>query len=146
MKRISENLVPILAVTGAAFLSLGACEKRDAKVSSLAASTTVEPEIDDAVVTTRAKSALLADHDTRSLDIKVETRKGTVQLSGYVDSRAQIDRVIEIVRGVAGVQDPLTEERGIHGQASPEQTCELIEEGIAVMPLPLPDGLKEPLQ
>lgn len=39
-----------------------------------------------------------------------------------------------------------TEERGIRGQASPEQTRELIEEGIAVMPLPLPDGLKEPLQ
>lgn len=39
-----------------------------------------------------------------------------------------------------------TEERGIRGQASPEQTRELIEEGIAVMPLPLPDALKEPLQ
>jgi len=39
-----------------------------------------------------------------------------------------------------------TEERGIRGQASPEQARELIEEGIAVMPLPLPDGLKEPLQ
>ena len=38
------------------------------------------------------------------------------------------------------------EERGIRGQASPEQTRELIEEGIAVMPLPLPDGLKGPLQ
>jgi len=39
-----------------------------------------------------------------------------------------------------------SEERGIRGQASPEQTRELIEEGIAVMPLPLPDGLKGPLQ
>jgi len=37
-------------------------------------------------------------------------------------------------------------ERGIRGQASPEQTRELIEEGIAVMPLPLPAGLKGPLQ
>ena len=39
-----------------------------------------------------------------------------------------------------------SEERGIRGQASPEQTRELIEEGIAVMPLPLPEGLKGPLQ
>lgn len=39
-----------------------------------------------------------------------------------------------------------SEERGIRGQASPEQTRELIEEGIAVMPLPLPDGFNEPLQ
>lgn len=37
-------------------------------------------------------------------------------------------------------------ERGIRGRASPEQTQELLEEGIAVMPLPLPDALKGPLQ
>lgn len=39
-----------------------------------------------------------------------------------------------------------SEERGIRGQASPEQTRALIEEGIAVMPLPLPEGLDGPLQ
>jgi hypothetical protein len=38
------------------------------------------------------------------------------------------------------------EERGIRGQASPEQTRELIEEGIAVLPLPLPEGFNGPLQ
>lgn len=38
------------------------------------------------------------------------------------------------------------EERAIRGQASREQTRELIEEGITVLPLPLPDALKEPLQ
>jgi len=39
-----------------------------------------------------------------------------------------------------------SEERGIRGQASPEQTRELMEEGIAVMALPLPEGLDGPLQ
>jgi hypothetical protein len=39
-----------------------------------------------------------------------------------------------------------TPERGIRGQASGEETQALIEEGIAVMPLSLPDALKEPLQ
>lgn len=39
-----------------------------------------------------------------------------------------------------------SEERGIRGHASPEQTRELMEEGIAVMPLPLPEGLDGPLQ
>ncbi len=39
-----------------------------------------------------------------------------------------------------------TEERGIRGQASREETEALMEEGIAVMPLPLPEGLKGPLQ
>jgi len=39
-----------------------------------------------------------------------------------------------------------TPERGIRGQASHEETQALIDEGIAVMPLPLPEALKEPLQ
>ena len=39
-----------------------------------------------------------------------------------------------------------TEERGIRGQASREETEALIEEGIGVLPLPIPKALKEPLQ
>jgi hypothetical protein len=38
------------------------------------------------------------------------------------------------------------DERAIRGQATLEQTEELLDEGIAVLPLPLPDGLKGPLQ
>jgi hypothetical protein len=39
-----------------------------------------------------------------------------------------------------------TEERGIRGQASQEETQALLEEGIPVLPLPVPKGLKGPLQ
>jgi hypothetical protein len=39
-----------------------------------------------------------------------------------------------------------TEERGIRGQASREETEALLEEGIGVLPLPIPKALKEPLQ
>lgn len=39
-----------------------------------------------------------------------------------------------------------TAERGIRGQASREETRELLEEGIPVLPLPLPKGLKGPVQ
>lgn len=39
-----------------------------------------------------------------------------------------------------------TEERGIRGQASTEETQALLEEGIGVLPLPIPKGLKGPLQ
>ena len=38
------------------------------------------------------------------------------------------------------------EERGIRGKASREETEALLEEGISVMPLPLPDAVKETLQ
>jgi hypothetical protein len=39
-----------------------------------------------------------------------------------------------------------TPERGIRGQATQDETQDLLEEGIVVMPLPLPEALKEPLQ
>ena len=39
-----------------------------------------------------------------------------------------------------------TQERGIRGQATPEQTEALLEEGIGVLPMPIPKALKEPLQ
>lgn len=39
-----------------------------------------------------------------------------------------------------------SEERGIRGQATREETEALLEEGIGVLPLPLPKGLKGPLQ
>lgn len=38
------------------------------------------------------------------------------------------------------------EERGIRGQATREQTRDLLDEGIPVLPLPLPDGVKDTLQ
>lgn len=39
-----------------------------------------------------------------------------------------------------------TEERAIRGRATPDETLELLEEGIAVLPLPLPVAAKETLQ
>jgi hyperosmotically inducible protein len=68
------------------------------------ASTTVGTEIDDSVVTARVNSALLADHDGKSFEVKVETRKGQVQLSGFVDSQARIDSAIALTRKVEGVK------------------------------------------
>jgi len=38
------------------------------------------------------------------------------------------------------------QERAIRGQATPDEAVQLIEEGIAVMPLPLPASAKETLQ
>jgi len=65
---------------------------------------TVGNIVDDGIVTAKVKSALLADPSVKSFDIAVVTRKGEVQLSGYVDSQAQINRAIDIARGVEGVQ------------------------------------------
>ena len=68
------------------------------------AKTTIGTEIDDTAVTTKVKTSLLTDDHVKGLDIKVETRKGVVQLSGYVDSQEQIDKAIAITKGIKGVK------------------------------------------
>lgn len=60
--------------------------------------------IDDSAITTKVKTALLAEKDVNSLDIQVKTFDGTVQLSGFVDSQWQIDKAVSVARSVAGVQ------------------------------------------
>ena len=85
-------------------LSVVGCSKQVDATGAAAPGTTVGTEIDDTVVTASVKSALLADPDVKSLDFKVETRKGEVQLSGFVESQAQIDRATSIVQGVSGVK------------------------------------------
>lgn len=60
--------------------------------------------VDDAVVTTKVKSALLAEKDVNSFDIRVETFNGTVQLAGFVESQWQIDKAVQVAAAVDGVQ------------------------------------------
>lgn len=85
-------------------LLLAACSKApEDTLSTPPPPTTLGTQIDDSVITAGVKSALMADPDVKSLDLQVETRQGTVQLSGFVDNPAQIDRALAVVRGVAGV-------------------------------------------
>ena len=65
----------------------------------------VGAEIDDGVITTKVKSALLADDTVKGLDINVDTAQGMVRLSGAVDSQAQVDMATQIAKGVEGVKD-----------------------------------------
>ena len=60
--------------------------------------------VDDSVITTKIKSLLAADDFLKSFEISVETYKGTVQLSGFVDSQKAIDKAREIASGVKGVK------------------------------------------
>jgi len=59
--------------------------------------------VDDSVITTKVKSLLAADDLLKSFQISVETNKGTVQLSGFVDSQQAVDKAGEIARTVKGV-------------------------------------------
>jgi len=60
--------------------------------------------IDDTVVTTRVKAAIFDDAELRVNEIKVETFDGVVQLSGFVSTQANINRAVQMVRGINGVK------------------------------------------
>lgn len=61
--------------------------------------------IDSSALTAKVKSALVADEVVRARDVQVETFRGTVQLSGFVDSEAQKERATAVARSVQGVRD-----------------------------------------
>jgi len=98
----------------------GAGAKADAKVqtntadagkpakerSSASASAKESPGeyVDDAVITAKVKAAVLEEPSLKSAEINVETSKGRVQLSGFVRSRADINKAVEVAKGVKGVK------------------------------------------
>lgn len=59
--------------------------------------------LDDSVITTKVKAALLNDPEIKSTEINVETYKGVVQLSGFVSSQAMVNKAVENTRVVPGV-------------------------------------------
>jgi hyperosmotically inducible periplasmic protein len=61
--------------------------------------------IDDSVMTGRVKSALGSDNIYKYPDVKVTTFKGTVQLSGFVESGDQKSKATDIAKNVTGVKD-----------------------------------------
>ena len=67
-------------------------------------STTPGTVVDDSIITTKVKTALLTDPTVRGSDISVETRKGEVLLSGFVNNQSQIDEAQKVTRGIEGVK------------------------------------------
>ncbi len=104
-----QNKLLVLTISLVGALALAGCGKSEEKGPKPEgpkpeAKTTVGTEVDDSAITTKVKSALLADADVKSFDIKVETRKGEVQLSGFVDNQSQMDRAVAVAKGVEGVK------------------------------------------
>ncbi|HSW16789.1 MAG TPA: BON domain-containing protein [Ramlibacter sp.] len=59
--------------------------------------------VDDTAITAKVKAAIFNEPTLKSAEINVETFKGRVQLSGFVTSRANIDRAVVVAQGVSGV-------------------------------------------
>ena len=61
-------------------------------------------KVDDAAITTKVKTALMAEPGLRSLEINVDTRDNVVTLNGTVDSQEKKQRAMQIAQGVEGVK------------------------------------------
>src|ERR1700674_5976761 len=60
--------------------------------------------VDDSVITTKVKAAILNEPGLKVSEIKVETFKGVVQLSGFVSSKAAENEAVEVAERVEGVK------------------------------------------
>jgi osmotically-inducible protein OsmY len=60
--------------------------------------------VDDSVITTKVKAAVFEESSLKSAEINVETYKGIVQLTGFVRSRTDINKAVEVARKIDGVK------------------------------------------
>jgi osmotically-inducible protein OsmY len=72
--------------------------------SSTPTSSSTGEYIDDSTITTKVKAKMVDDPAVSALNIKVETFRGTVQLSGFANNATEVNRAVEIARGTEGVQ------------------------------------------
>ncbi len=118
-----SRLTTVAAVATA--VSLAACDQRSPGSDTMSKRSDMPPAaekmaaagekaamaVDDSAVTAKVKAALLAEPGLRSLQIGVDTKNGTVTLSGSVDSDTSRDRAKQVassVGGVSAVVDQLT--------------------------------------
>ena len=59
--------------------------------------------VDDTVITTKVKAAILNEPSLKVAEINVETFKSVVQLSGFVSTQANIYKAVDVARNVNGV-------------------------------------------
>lgn len=88
---MSLALAGLLAVT-----TVGCAVTRD--------QSTVGEYVDDATITTRVKAKFADDSVVSAMAIKVETLKGTVQLSGFAKSMLEKSRAGQLAEQVPGVR------------------------------------------
>lgn len=96
-KNILSALFLAAALTaGAGLVTVSGCAATETRSST-------GEYIDDTMITARVKAAIMNDSDLKVTEIKVETFRGVVQLSGFVTSREQIDHAVVVARGIDGV-------------------------------------------
>jgi len=94
----TRQFFPVLMLAVAAsVVTLAGC-------GSTATQSSTGQYLDDTAITGKVKAAIFNDAALKSAEINVETFKGAVQLSGFVNSQADIQRAVAVTQGVAGVK------------------------------------------
>lgn len=100
MSKVSPKAALVAAIVAVTSLSaLTACESTTPRGRE-----SVGEYMDDATITTKVKAALAQDPNVKAYQVNVETYKGVVQLSGFVDSEANVRRAAQVAQGVNGVR------------------------------------------
>lgn len=94
---ITKQRFSVLLLAAAALTSIVGCAATSKQEST-------GQYVDDTVITTRVKTAIFQEPTLKSAEINVETFKGAVQLSGFVNSASDIDRAVAVARSVPGVK------------------------------------------
>ncbi|MFN3493467.1 MAG: BON domain-containing protein [Hydrogenophaga sp.] len=94
MKTIQRLSALVLAA--AAFTTLVGC-------AATATQESTGQYVDDTAITAKVKAAIYNEPTLKSAEINVETFKRVVQLSGFVNSQADIQKALAVTRGVEGV-------------------------------------------
>jgi osmotically-inducible protein OsmY len=93
----------LVAMMGAAAVACSTNGEKAGPAESTAAN--AGRVVDDSVITGKVKAALVADPTTKAHEISVETFKGVVQLSGFVDSPEARSRAGQVAQQIEGVKD-----------------------------------------
>jgi hyperosmotically inducible protein len=90
-----HSRLKIVAITAVTLLASG-CNLMKGKE-------TTGQAVDDATVSTRAKTALVKDSTVSASDFSIDVYKGNVTLSGVAKSSGEVSRAIEDIKEVPGV-------------------------------------------
>jgi len=118
MQKQSKMTLLAAALAGVALLGAGCSDrsstdtvgqKMDRATDKMAATTEnaankTATAIDDSAITTKVKSAMIAEPTLKALQINVDTKNGVVTLAGSVDSQAMKDKATEVTQSVTGVK------------------------------------------
>lgn len=104
MKLSVPLFASVLALTGSAALLQSGC-------ASTATRQSTGEYVDDAAITAKVKAAFVKDPSVKAMSVSVDTFKGTVQLSGFVNTaeeKARAEQIARTINGVANVQNNIS--------------------------------------